>query len=51
LVIHASVFNPVNVPDLIHIICLYVDGISSVPTPALISIIGVPTVEATAIPP
>ncbi len=25
----ASVFNPAKVPDLTHIICLYVDGISS----------------------
>jgi hypothetical protein len=49
--IQASVFNPAKVPDLIHIICLYVDGRSSVPKPALMSINGLPSVDATAIPP
>jgi hypothetical protein len=47
----ASVFSPVKEPDFNHIICLYVDGILSVPTPPTISINGVPSVEAIAIPP
>jgi hypothetical protein len=47
----ASVFSPVKVPDLIHIICLYVLGILSVPKPASISNNGLPSVDAIAIPP
>jgi hypothetical protein len=46
----ASVVPAPKVPPLIHIICLYVDGILSIPT-TLISINGVPSVDAIAIPP
>jgi hypothetical protein len=49
--IQASVLSPVKLPDFNHIICLYVVGILSVPTPALISINGDPSVDAIAIPP